>query len=123
MSLSQSNPRFLLDENVRIELFNWLKSQNQDVKLSPKSATDQELANQSKTENRIFVTNDKDFFRHNPDKIHAVVILRLPQNDPESLIKSFEKLLNSNENLAGKTVVLKPTSIKILPFGQDPDET
>ena len=61
MSSSIPKIRFLLDENVRIELVRFLKSNNIAIKQLPKGTSDKALAAFSKQENMILVTNDEDF--------------------------------------------------------------
>ena len=118
MSSSTQLPKFLLDENVRIELFNFLKRKGIDVKLPPKSATDSFVASLSKREQRVLVTNDEDFCEYSKDKVYSVVWLRLSQNDSEGLIKSFEKLLGSFKKFPGRLVVLKRGKWGEFPLGE-----
>ena len=118
MSSSIQLPKFLLDENVRIELFNFLKRRGIDVKLPPKSAPDSAVALLSKREQRVLVTNDEDFCECSKDEIYSVVWLRLPQNDSEGLVKSFEKLLASFKNFSGRLVVLRRGKWDEFPLGE-----
>ncbi len=109
MSPSTSVLKFLLDENVRYELFVFLKSEGWDVKLVPKGATDQEVARLSKQEMRVLVTNDADFTTpelYSSKDLFGVIWLRLPQNDREGLIKSFSSLLAEVKDFAGRVVIL-----------------
>lgn len=84
MAMSSSIPTlgFLLDENVRIELFRYLKHKEFNVKLAPKSTPDSRLANLSKREKLIIVTNDEDFTDYLRGEVFCVVWLRIPQSDP-----------------------------------------
>lgn len=99
--------KFLLDENVKRILFNFLASKNFDVKTSPKSAKDSAVAKISKQEDRILVTNDSDFQWYDKNQIHSVILLNIPQNDSKSLISSFEKLLKGFNNFPGRIVFLE----------------
>lgn len=58
MQSSVRTRKFLLDENVRIELYRFLKRKGNDVKILGKSVSDEQLAAVSKKEQRILVTND-----------------------------------------------------------------
>lgn len=118
MSSSIQAPKFLLDENVRVELFNYLKRKGVDVKLPPKSAPDWQVASLSLREQRVLVTNDEDFCEYAKDRVFSVVWLRLPQNDSEGLIKSFEKLLGSFKNFSDKLVVLGKGKWDEFPLGE-----
>ena len=100
------NHKFLLDENVRIEVYRFLKQHQFDVKLAPKSASDFQYALISKKQSRILVTNDEDFTHYTTDEIFSVVWLRISQSDPRCLIDSFEKLLKELKTFKGKLVML-----------------
>ena len=102
--------KFLLDENVKKELLQFLKK-DFDVIFKPKKLSNGKLAEYSKSEQRIFVTNDWDFtdkFLYTKDKIFSIVLLRIPQDKPESLLKSFSKLLKEikPENFEGNLITL-----------------
>lgn len=103
---SLTQPKFLLDENVRADIAKFLQSQGLDVKHAPKASPDSYLALLSKTEKRIFVTNDEDFADYSSDSIFSVW-LKVPQNDPESLISSFKKLLKEFNKFSGRLIILE----------------
>ena len=93
---SRSQLKFLLDENVKKELLKFLKSEGYDITFKPRGFSNGKLASFSKSEKRIFITNDVDFtdpFLYPKDKIFSVVMLRIPQNNTENLLESFSKLL------------------------------
>ena len=109
-STSASKSKFLLDENVRHELFVFLKSKGWDVKFVPKGSTDREVARLSKRERRVLVTNDADFTipeLYSAKDLFAVVWLRLPQADKEGLLETFALLLGKVKDFAGKVVILR----------------
>ena len=106
--MSTPSPRFLLDENVRVELSDFLKSKALNVRLAPRSTDDSLIANISKKEKRVLITNDWDFLEYTDDKIFAIVWLRIAQNDPETLVDSFENLLKEFKKFSGRLIVLKP---------------
>lgn len=106
MSSLTPNPKLLLDENVRRELFVFLKEKGFNVEVVAKGASDSEVASISKAEKQVFVTNDQDFAEYSKDEIFSVVWLRLPQNSAPMLLKSFEKLLKGKPNFPGKLIIL-----------------
>lgn len=110
--------KLLLDENVRVELFRFLKASGVDVKLAPRGAPDKELVEKSRKENRILVTNDKDFSAYSKEEVFAVVWLRIPQNNAEALLGSFEKLLKEVKDFSGSLVVLNPKGLQEFPLGE-----
>ncbi len=100
--------KFLLDENVRIELLRFLKSQKLDVKSAPRSTADSVIAAQSKKEKRVLVTNDEDFCIYDKKQIFGVIWLKIPQDKPQTLTHAFGKLLNECKDFSGKIVTLFP---------------
>lgn len=123
MSPSTSVLKFLLDENVRIELFAFLKSKGVDVKLVSKGSSDEKVASFSKREKRVLVTNDADFATsglYSEEKLFALVWLRIAQSDVEGLLDLFELfLIKFKEEPEGKVVVLKEDSWKAFPLGSE----
>ena len=93
LSTSQSKLKFLFDENVDERLKIFLEQKGVDVNSKPKGLSNGKLAEFSKSEQRVLVTNDEDFIEFNKDKIFSVVLLRIPQRKIKSLINSFSKLL------------------------------
>ena len=121
MSPSTSVFKFLLDENVRIELSLLLESKGIDVGLVPKGSSDEKVASLSKREERVLVSNDADFATsgvYSEEKLFALVWLRVSQGDVEGLLGSFELFLTKfEEELEGKVVVLKKGSWEVLSMG------
>lgn len=75
MLSSTRKPRFLLDENVRVELARSLIDQGFSVQIAPRSASDLYLAKISKQEKLVLVTNDKGFCDYTREEIYSVVDL------------------------------------------------
>ena len=86
MSSSEWKPnksKFLLDENVKKKLLMFLKSEEYDVIFKPKGLSNGKLAEFSKSEERVFVTNDDDFLGFTKDKLFSLVWIRVSQNNEE----------------------------------------
>ena len=98
--------RFLLDENVRSELVSFLKSSGSNVVRVSKSASDLQVATISFKEKRILVTSDEDFSEYSKEQLFSLVLLKLPQNEPDLLIESFTNLLMGIPVFKGIKVVL-----------------
>ena len=67
--------KFLLDENVKKELLQFLKK-DFDVIFKPKGLSNGKLAEFSKLEKRIFITNDWDFTEehsYNKETIFSII--------------------------------------------------
>ncbi len=110
------NHKFLLDENVNQKLYTFLKKGGFDVKISPKAASDRELALISKKEKRILVTNDEDFIYYSDKEIFSIVWLRIVQGDVKMLVSSFEMLLNGLKNFSGRLVILEAETWRDYPL-------
>lgn len=108
--------QFLLDENVRKELLPHLKKMGFSAKIAPKGASDEALAKTSIREKRVIVTNDEDFSEYPKSTVFSVVWLRIPQNDPQSLLAMFDKLLKECNYFNGKLIVLEKNIWKDWPL-------
>jgi len=121
--LSISVLKFLLDENVRVELSSFLKSKGIDATLVSKGSSDEKVASFSKKEERVLVTNDADFATsgmYSEEKLFALVWLRVTQSDAEELLSSFGLFLTEiKEDLEGKAVVLKKGSWEVFSLGSE----
>lgn len=119
MSSSTQSLKFLLDENVRGELFAFLKSKGLQVEISPKGAKDNYLAEFSKKKGLIFVTNDFDFSEYTSDEIYGVVLLVIPQNDSNTLQESFFRLISECKDFQGNLILLYPNNWEVIPFFEE----
>ena len=109
--------RFLVDECTGKRLAKLLEKESHDVlfvgDVMP-SASDDEVIRRAEKENRILITDDRDFgelvFRlGKPTK--GVILLRTGVN-PEKRLKALVKLLRNYE-IAERFVVLKEDSVRI----------
>jgi predicted nuclease of predicted toxin-antitoxin system len=110
--------KFLLDENVHRRLYRFLSEKTIDVILVPKGATDKQVATISRKEQRILVTNDEDFTEYTKEQIFSVIWLRIPQNEPQSLLMSFEKLIREISDFSERLFILKPKTWDSFPLGE-----
>ena len=97
--------RFLVDECTGSKVAEWLRDENHEVFSvfdEARGMTDDEVLAKSFAENRILITNDKDFgemvFRERR-KHHGVIFLRL---DDERAANKIEVLRQLIENYANK---------------------
>ena len=116
MSSSVPGRRFLLDENVRVELGRWLRSAGYDVHEASRATGDAVVAAQALRDHHILVTNDEDFCAFSQDEIYAVIWLRIPQNDPQALLRSFQKLLAECAQFAGQLILLRVDAWRAVPL-------
>src|SRR3989344_5057276 len=100
--------KFLLDENVRAELEVFLRKIGAAFIIDHRGASDKVLAQLSKKQRLVLVTNDSDFADAARDEIFGVVLLRLPQKDARLLTENFGKLLGECKQFEGKLTMLSP---------------
>ena len=117
--MSLSTPiRFLLDENVRIELTKFLAERGIDFATAKKSSGDKTLAGISLAEERVVVTNDTDFSEMCKGDVFGIVWLRLPQNDPTLLVKKFSEMLDAGVRYADSLVILEREKRRVIPLSK-----
>ncbi len=116
MSSSTRKIQFLLDENVRKELLSFLQKMGFSASIAPKGASDETLAQISIKEKRVIVTNDEDFSEYPKNTVYSVIWLRIPQNDPQSLLTMFDQLLKEYNDFNGKLIVLEKNTWKDWPL-------
>lgn len=111
--------RFIIDECTGPTVAEWLVKQNHEVYSifdSARGMEDDEIISRATDENRIIITNDKDFgekiFREG--KFHnGIILLRLQDERPQSKIDVLSRLLNSHsENLPGAFIVVTEKAIR-----------
>lgn len=115
MSSSVHKPKLLLDENVRIELFRFLKENFFDVKKVKKGISDSSVIKISNSEKRVLITNDSDFLEPTcaKEKVFSIIVLKIPQNKPNTLINLFFSCINkiTLKELKGKVFELKESGL------------
>lgn len=111
---------FLADENLEYSIISYLREKNINilaVRDLMKGSTDTEIIEYALNNNRVIITNDKDFgeltFRlHKPNM--GVILLRLPNlssvEKMNLLISAIEKL---GEDVANKFIVIEENTIRI----------
>ena len=115
---SPSKFKFLFDENVDKRLERFLKQQGVDITSKPKRLSNGRLSEFSKSEKRVFVTNDEDFLEFSKEEIFSVVWLKIPQRKIESSKKAFSTLLKEikPEDFEGNLITLFEDKFEISPL-------
>jgi predicted nuclease of predicted toxin-antitoxin system len=113
--------KFIVDENLGLRVAKWLKELQHDV-ISIyeefRGLDDDEILRKSADENRILITNDKDFgemiFREG--KLHSgVIFLRLEDERSVNVIKILTQLLKMyDEQISDNFTVVTETSVRIV---------
>jgi predicted nuclease of predicted toxin-antitoxin system len=112
--------RFLVDECTGPRVADWLTNQGRDVFSAfhqSRGASDEELLNRANAEDRILITNDRDFgeliFRESRPH-RGVVFLRLHDERAANKIRVVEQLLaNHSDRLPGQFVVVTESQLRI----------
>jgi len=116
--MSSSKYKFLIDENVRRELYRFLQKEGRDVKLASRGSSDSVLARLSIEERRVFVTNDADFTEYAKSEIFSVVWLKISQSNLDGLLNSFRILLKDSPVFEGNLIIVWPEKFDIVPLGE-----
>jgi len=108
----------LLDENVDARIASFLKEEGFDALLCPKGIQNGEVLALAKREDRVLLTNDKDFSNadlYNPDEFHGIVVFRIHPPSYSNLKIGLEKLLEEfrRDELARKLFIITHTGIQI----------
>ena len=114
--------RFLVDECTGPAVARWLREQSHDVFSvfeEARGAVDDDVLHTASAEQRILITNDKDFgekvYRVKQSH-HGVIFLRLRDERAATTIAVLEKRLGSyTDQLSGAFVVVTETQVR---FGQ-----
>jgi predicted nuclease of predicted toxin-antitoxin system len=112
--------RFLADESCDFTVVRALRSSGHDVLLVSETAPraeDSEVISLAVRENRILLTEDKDFGQlvhaHGQETI-GVIFLRFPSDTRKQIAKDVVKMVkNEGEKLVGCFVVVQPGRIRI----------
>ena len=114
--------RFLVDECTGPAVVRWLRDHSHDVFSvfhEARGASDDDILDKAYSENRILITNDKDFGEkvYREKRPHrGVVFLRLQDERAAFKIDAIEKLLEGYEDrLPDAFVVVTETQVR---FGQ-----
>jgi predicted nuclease of predicted toxin-antitoxin system len=106
--------KFLADENIPLDVINFLKSRNIDVvtlsDLGKSRLLDKEIADIAQKENRIILTLDLDFgyiYYFEKRNLINIVIFRANPSTPEKIIELLTNLLNSNAKIEGLVMITK----------------
>lgn len=115
--------RFLVNENISRTVIRELRTQGHDVlsvKESMGGASDEVVLVRAREENRLIVTQDKDFgelaFRWGLLPPSGVVLLRLTGESPESDNRLTLEILSGAEDFPGNFVVAESGRVRIRPL-------
>ena len=113
--------RFLVDECTGPAVADWLRSQGHDVFSvydSARGSDDDAVIEKALVENRIIITNDKDFgemvFRKRRPH-HGLILMRLDDERSKSKIRVLKRLLeNHAKSLPEQFVVMTEKKVRLI---------
>ncbi len=113
-------PRFLADESLDFAVVRSLRAAGYDVFAvceSMPGAADSDLIALAAEENRVLITEDKDFgwlvFASHSQSA-GVILIRFPGNVREGLVRAIDELVRSEaEKLVDSFVVVQPGQVRI----------
>lgn len=115
--------RFLANENVPYQIAVWLESLGFDVihaAVSNVGASDQELLDLARREQRIVLTFDQDFgeliFHQRESACSGVVLFRLRKQPPETTIAALKAFFLSEPQIEGFFTVVSPGQVRQTPL-------
>lgn len=115
-----SSLRFLADESCDFAIVRALRADGYDVLAVgefTQRSDDRELIEQAYSENRILLTEDKDFgwlvFVSQVDTA-GVILIRFPGNKREALVRTVRRLIAEKaDDVRGAFVVIQPGRVRI----------
>lgn len=112
--------KFIVDESTGKRAAVFLDKQGYDTVFVGdefEGISDTEIMNKARTENRIIVTNDKDFGElavKEKKSSEGIILLRLKIETPNQKIKVLGKILdNHKQRIQGNLLIAKEEKIKI----------
>ncbi|MBN1459856.1 MAG: DUF5615 family PIN-like protein [Armatimonadetes bacterium] len=119
--------RFLVDENIHAALVEWLRSAGHDVLYAAESLSghpDEVLLEVARCEERILVTDDKDFGElvfHRRLVSEGILLIRLSSPQIEERLRRLGEVWRAIEtHLGGRFVVLGDNKVRIRPITLTP---
>jgi predicted nuclease of predicted toxin-antitoxin system len=109
--------RFLLDENVREEVKEFLESKGFSAEYAPKGVVNTEIASLARERELVLITRDKDFLNTGlfpPKRFFGIVVFRIHPPTAERLIKGLSKLLEEVKEFKGKTFEVEEERIGLV---------
>lgn len=114
--------RFLADENLELSIIERLREGGHDVATASDQAgtPDPEVLSRALAEDRVLLTNDKDFAELaflQQRAAAGIVLIRLPRlRGPEKAARVFEAVESQGERLYGVFTVVEAEAIRRRPF-------
>ena len=102
-------PKFLLDENIRIEVKEFLESNGFSAKYASKGISNGKLASLAKEEKIVLLSRDSDFVNTSlfpPKEFSGIIVFIIHPPTAEKLVKALSSLLAEVKEFKGKLFVV-----------------
>ena len=109
--------KFLLDENIPIQVRAFLESKGHIAEYSTKGIKNKELASLALNKRYILLTRDYEFadtIPFPPRQFYGIIVLQIHPPKAEKLIKEMETLLAKVEDYKGRLFIVKDGELKII---------
>ncbi len=116
-NIVSDTPKFLLDENVRVEVKQFLESTGYSVEYAPKGTTNGRVVSLANTKQCVLVTRDSDFLNSvlfPPNQFFGIIVLQIHPPEAEKLIKGMELLLSEVKEFKGKLFIVEEERYEIV---------
>ena len=110
--------RFLIDENIRWEIEEFLQAENHDVMRVPQGLENGKVVQLAKEEKRILLTHDKHFAHillYPPKNFSGIIRIKIHPPSASTIINALKNLLRrvSSEEIAGRLIILEKDDFRI----------
>ena len=108
--------KLLLDENIPISVFKFLKERRYEAFYVPKGAKDRDVAELARRDRAVLLTRDYDFANmllYPPQDFYGIIILKVHPPVAEKLISSLKSVLKATEDFGGKVFVVTEDRIRV----------
>jgi len=110
--------QFLVDENVRKEVRDFLKTKGHDVLSLPAGLEDEKIAQIAKETKRIILTHDQhfgDILLYPPKEYSGIIRIKIHPPNAETIIKALENLFQklSPQQIDKKLIILEKEGFRI----------
>lgn len=110
--------RFIIDENVRKEVIDFLKSSGHDIFLIPSGSEDEDIAQIAKEAKRIILTHDKhlaDILMYPPKEYSGIIRIKIHPPSADTIINALKDLLQtlSSEDINKHLIILEKDGFRI----------
>ena len=98
-------PKFLLDENIRIEIKEFLKSKGFSAEYAAKGVSNGRLASLAKDKSLVLVSRDSDFLNKSafpPKEFSGMIVFVIHPPTVEKLVRALSSLLSKVKEFKGK---------------------